>query len=73
MKQLREKIKYANPDLSDPFSESAYPSIALASFPPALGRDPDLIHINQSYETSRLTTAIPYRKLETCIKKGLSP
>jgi hypothetical protein len=59
MKQLRKKIKYLNPDLSDSFSELPYPSIALVSFPPGLGRDPALIHINQSDETSRLTAAIP--------------
>jgi hypothetical protein len=72
MRQLREKIKYSNPDVPDPFPELPETFSAPASLPSAPVTDPDLIYINQNYDTYCITTPSAYGRLGDCIKRGVS-
>lgn len=72
MRQLREKIKNLNPNVSDPFPELPQTAIVPNSTPSAPITDPDLIHINQNYNTYCITTPSAYGRLGDYIKKGVS-
>ena len=60
MRQLREKIRDSNPDAPEPFPEV---SITPQSIPCAPVADPDLIYINQNYDTHFIVAPSVYRRL----------
>lgn len=72
MRQLREKIKYSDTDAPDPFPELPETSIAPQAIPSAPVTDPDLIHVNQNYDTYSITAPPTYRRLGNFIRKGVS-
>jgi hypothetical protein len=71
MRRLREKIKYSDSAAPDPFPELPEISIAPQSIPAAPVTDPDLIHVNQNYDTYSITAPSAYRRLGNFIRKGV--
>jgi hypothetical protein len=69
MRQLREKIRYSNPDAPDPFPGLSEISIAPQSIPCAPVTDPDLIYINQNYDTYSIVAPSVYRRLVSFIRR----
>jgi hypothetical protein len=69
MRQLREKIRDSNPDAPDPFPELSEMAITPQPIPCAPVTDPDLIYINQNYDTYSIVPPSAPRGLERFIRK----
>ena len=69
MRQLREKIRDSNPDAADPFPGLSEMAATPQSVPCAPVTDPDLIYINQNYDTFSIAPPSAPRGLESLIRK----